>query len=538
MKMKRFFAAAVAVSLSASLIACGSGNNTSDTAANQTNGTSQQTTTSAAAGQSEETTAGTCQYVDNEDPYTVVMGYIGLEKPDEVMIENAINEILEKELNAKLDLKCFSWGEFVQKIQLSLTGTDKLDIVPVMVNTAPGYVASGLVLDLKELIDTYGTNIKKYVDPDFINSPNINGYIYGVTPMDEQISWQGVIMRRDLLEEAGYTVNDETDMCEEITSLEDLTEVMAKVQEKHPEMTMMCSSAAGTPLVHWDAMDKLTDGFGVLMDYGQSTEVVNLYETEELKAFVQTMKEWNEAGYFSKDAITTTTSITEQVMTGKYFAYMTTMKAGAVTQDELSSKMDLAGAAIFGNPVLTSNSVNFLTWGIGRNCENPARTMKVLDYIYGSPEVMNLLCWGIEGTHYKFVDKEQGIIDYVDGQDGTTSGWMMGNGWQFPNQEIAYTAAPDTPAKWDYQHELIDTAVRSKALGFSYDSSSLVNELTALTNVKNQYFDMLGSGNVDDVDAVLKEFNDALYTAGLQKVIDEKQRQLDEWLATQGSTAE
>ena len=124
MKMKRFFAAAVAASLSASLIACGSGNNTSDTAANQTNGTSQQTTTSAAAGQSEETTAGTCQYVDNEDPYTVVMGYIGLEKPDEVMIENAINEILEKELNAKLDLKCFSWGEFVQKIQLSLTGTD------------------------------------------------------------------------------------------------------------------------------------------------------------------------------------------------------------------------------------------------------------------------------------------------------------------------------------------------------------------------------------------------------------------------------
>ncbi|MFR8317007.1 MAG: DUF3502 domain-containing protein [Catenibacillus sp.] len=36
----------------------------------------------------------------------------------------------------------------------------------------------------------------------------------------------------------------------------------------------------------------------------------------------------------------------------------------------------------------------------------------------------------------------------------------------------------------------------------------------------------------------MKLWNDALYTAGLQKVIDEKQRQLDEWLATQGSTAE
>ncbi|WP_369523751.1 DUF3502 domain-containing protein [Neglectibacter timonensis] len=29
----------------------------------------------------------------------------------------------------------------------------------------------------------------------------------------------------------------------------------------------------------------------------------------------------------------------------------------------------------------------------------------------------------------------------------------------------------------------------------------------------------------------MKEFNDALYAAGLQTVMDEKQRQLDAWLA-------
>ena len=34
-----------------------------------------------------------------------------------------------------------------------------------------------------------------------------------------------------------------------------------------------------------------------------------------------------------------------------------------------------------------------------------------------------------------------------------------------------------------------------------------------------------------DPDTAIKEMNDAMYAAGLQTVIDEKQKQLDAWLA-------
>lgn len=36
-----------------------------------------------------------------------------------------------------------------------------------------------------------------------------------------------------------------------------------------------------------------------------------------------------------------------------------------------------------------------------------------------------------------------------------------------------------------------------------------------------------------DIDSTLKAFNDELYAAGLQKVMDTKQEQLDAWLAEQ-----
>lgn len=41
---------------------------------------------------------------DAEEPYTVTMVLNGTQQPDEERIEAKVNEILEKELNARLDL--------------------------------------------------------------------------------------------------------------------------------------------------------------------------------------------------------------------------------------------------------------------------------------------------------------------------------------------------------------------------------------------------------------------------------------------------
>ena len=147
---------------------------------------------------------------------------------------------------------------------------------------------------------------------------------------------------------------------------------------------------------------------------------------------------------------------------------------------------------------------------------------------------MNLLNWGIEGTHYEFADKEQGIITFADGQDPTNPTWMLNIGWELPNQEIAYVFEGDTPEKWEYQHELIDASRPSYALGFAYDSTDVSTQLTALTNVKNQYYDALGTGSAGDPQKAVQDFNDALYAAGLQDVIDAKQTQFDAWVEAQG----
>lgn len=72
-------------------------------------------------------------------------------------------------------------------------------------------------------------------------------------------------------------------------------------------------------------------------------------------------------------------------------------------------------------------------------------------------------------------------------------------------------------------------AIKSKAFGFTYDSTSVANELAALSNVKAKYAAALGSGTVDP-EETLPKFIEELKKAGIEKVISTKQEQLDKWL--------
>lgn len=72
----------------------------------------------------------------------------------------------------------------------------------------------------------------------------------------------------------------------------------------------------------------------------------------------------------------------------------------------------------------------------------------------------------------------------------------------------------------------------SNYYGFSYDYESLQAEYTACLNIVKEYEKALWLGAVE-VDQTLEELNKRLYAAGLQKLMDAKQEQLDAWIAQQ-----
>ena len=77
-----------------------------------------------------------------------------------------------------------------------------------------------------------------------------------------------------------------------------------------------------------------------------------------------------------------------------------------------------------------------------------------------------------------------------------------------------------------------ESAKASPALGFSFDSTPVRTEMASVGAVKDEYELSLDTGAVDPEKA-LPEFLEKLEAAGSQTIIDEIQKQLDEWKAAQ-----
>jgi putative aldouronate transport system substrate-binding protein len=101
----------------------------------------------------------------------------------------------------------------------------------------------------------------------------------------------------------------------------------------------------------------------------------------------------------------------------------------------------------------------------------------------------------------------------------------------FGNQFLNYVWNTEDPDKWAKFKEFNQNAKVSPALGFVFDSEPVKAEVGAIANVIKQYQRALETGSVD-IEKVLPEYEEKLKAAGLDKVVAEKQKQFDAFLAS------
>ena len=102
--------------------------------------------------------------------------------------------------------------------------------------------------------------------------------------------------------------------------------------------------------------------------------------------------------------------------------------------------------------------------------------------------------------------------------------------YSYFNQFLCTVTAGNDADLWDNIRQFNDNAKKSAAMGFTFDSTPVATEITAVQNVYDEYQKSLEFGFVDP-SVGIPEMNEKMMRAGLQKIIDEKQRQLDEWAA-------
>lgn len=494
----------LALAMLLSLAACGS------------SGTETKATEAPAAASGETTTTVAGDY----PTIKVMMSCLTVPK-DVAMVEEAVSAITREKIGANVEFIMMEYANQTQQLNLLLSGGD--DSIDVFyVKDLATTIANGQAMDITDLIAPYTEEINKAIGESVFECAYLNGVCYGIPRLLDMASTAMYSMRADIAAEFGYKNGDSI-------TLDELDELFAKVREKYPDVPLIGPNN-GTGVFTDTRVDQMGNNpynLGVLTDYGQTTTVSNYYESDEFLEIVKHLETWNKNGYYMTDMMNVTESQIDYIPTGRCFgafsSHFSAEMNGIWQSDNFG--VEMCCMSIFPNAYCKTPTTVF--------CVNPAtknadKAVAMLSLMATDPEIVNLMVNGIEGVHY--VVKEDGSATYPEGVDSSNVGWCIGYSWANLNSTLSIPF--NYPANYfDLMLQSNEDALKSNAFGFKLDSTNIADEIAACTNVYNQYYKALFSDAVDDYDAMVKTLQDEMRAAGIEKIVAEKQAQLDAFLA-------
>lgn len=469
-------------------------------------------------------------------PETIVFSMPSFHRiPDDMnRIEDAINKITLEKINVKVDFRVYGVSDYAQKVNLALQSGEQMDLF-----TSPGqfanFAAKNQLYPLDELLDEYGQDLTNKLNedfgPDILKTTTLNGQIYGIPANKGMALPINFVYNADMLSEVGMTADD-------INTVEDLPKVLDAIKEKFPDSVPFGPvnvNPSDTGLIRllqgMDSVDYLTDTSGVGVVIGDSGKVVNYYETDEFKRGVELMRDWYNKGYLQKDAATTSLTMSEIISSGRGFSFMAGyggMEAHRAISSQTGKNIAMKRIAPF---YFDSGAVNAVVWMISSNTKVPEATMKFANLLYTDEALINTILYGIENEDYVKVDEHH--VKYPDGKDASTVGYtaQLSSGI-VGSESIQYQLEG---VNWsDIELKLRENKETEKSpyFGFIFDQNSVRTEISAINNVVNQYRPGLVTGSLDP-ETTIPKFIKALNDAGAETIINEKQKQLDAWLAAQ-----
>jgi putative aldouronate transport system substrate-binding protein len=441
------------------------------------------------------------------------------------LVEQHINQYLLKKINATLDIQTIDMGAWWDKTGLMFASGEQIDILFTAGWMRFGdEVAKGRYLPLDDLFDRYGEGIRDILDPSILEASRVKGSIYGIVTNKEFASSKGLVLRQDIVDQLDIDLS-------QVKKLADFGPIFETIKTREPGMAPLQARADRSPLtfmMQYGVFDMLGEGPGVLHRNGNSTVVVNMAETIEFMEYAKLMYEWNRAGYLNPDATTSKDSEFDAVKAGNAFSYAESLKPGFEIQASRDTGYPMVSVELT-KPYTTTADTTSAMFAITRNAKHPEKSMMFLNLLYTDPYLLNLLDWGVEGVHY--MKNADNVMEYPSGVDAKSVGYNLNQPWMFGNQLNSYLWENENPDLWEEYRRFNQQADKSEALGFVFNPERVKSEIAASILVEKEFMPALNTG-AQDPEKIMPMYLEKLRAAGADKVVKEKQRQLNEWLGS------
>ncbi len=471
---------------------------------------------------------------DQSEATSIKMTWLstGAEPQDLGKIQDKLSEMTMEKMNCKVELVPVSFADQATKYNMWFANGTNIDIMITVFQDYVSMINAGAFMEMDELLTANGKDIlKKDEEKNFLGAGVYKGKQYGIPTIPSAPGNGGSLyVRKDVYDQLDTSAFDSKDYMD----YEDMDHLFAQIRDKFPEYTtygiLGDTAASGTNyfyLKNFDNLGVAGGSAGVLLNPMEDTNVENLFASDSYKEYLEWMRKWYQDGYISKDAATSTEAADTMFKAGRTATMVSMSTSGFREGIVEQAGFDVVQLDLCPN-YMTTNVYTGCMFFIPQNSQNPEKAMEFLNYLFTDADVQNLLSYGIRDDHYTVQDNGL-VIDFTENREKYINPFGV---WGDQSQQ--YLTAPQTPDLLEARKEYLKVSLdhTSKAFGYQFDGTEVSTEQSTVKSVIAKYMTQLEYGTVD-VDEVYPEFLKALKDAGIDKIIKENQRQLDEWLQQQ-----
>ena len=423
-----------------------------------------------------------------------------------------VNEIMGERYGINLKIVLVDESNFSQKIQTMNATRDEYDLVFTSNwrNSFYTNVANNSLYDLTELLPEYAPTLYESLSQAELDAVTMDKKIYAVPNWQSRSRITGVYIPREQLEKTSYTM----DMINSIEDLEGFYEEFYKIEPESNRATGTWQTYMTTKGI----INVVQEGLPGAIFYNKTgkPQIINQYETEEFEDFAKLVRSWVEKGYYPE--------------------------VRATQENEKASKLDSPGGWENWNPgsgkqvslrtgheyldkpitqgIISNDTLLSTLTGVSANSKHPVEAVKVLEIMHTDKEIYNMLSFGLEGVNYDKVGEN--IIRVREDNTYSIHNWAIGS------VANSFILEGNDENLWEITKERDKNALVSPLIGFNPDTSKINEELGNCQTVVNEYISTIQYGYEDPMVTVPK-FREELKAAGADVIIEEIQKQIDEW---------
>ena len=466
---------------------------------------------------------------DTGEPYEITFYYDWMiAQPSDdgtAAVEQALNKILaDKGYNYTVDIQWLNLMEYSTQMDLLLAAGGKADVVFCGMAGMSSMVDNGYLVNLDPYLDNVLSDTVEVLGR-FIECGKNDGSVYAIPCRKGGAMTYMYVYQPSYMDAIGF---DKT----QLNSFYDEEAIFAKLHAAYPDMYV--DRNGDYVNIIGDILDTSVVGtFGATV--GENTNVVSYFETQAWKDAIDVAWKWRNLGYLHPDGSQNGQNTTASTHIGYNVGNENDEEACAKFISSFWGGVDVDCKQY----EIEDKETSFILWGVAYTSKNPKAAASFLNLLWTDYDVLNMVMWGIEGTDYVLTEPTKdlsvtgiGAFVYPEGKDRSSVPYSTYENYGIFGNEFLMIRWPDcTVASREYAYTSGQIAWTVPLFGFTPKNEKISSEIAACSNVRSQYYDALMYGDIDPDNNA--EFVKALYTAGLQNVLDEYNRQAGDWLKTQ-----